>query len=312
MRGAVPIPVLLMAYGTAPSLAEDDVRAYLEHILGYYRGARPSAEAVRDLIARYTATGGSPLYAVTQRIARRVQALLDERAPGAYHVEWAMKHSPPYLEDRVRELSHEGRAAGKGVAVALAPFQSRLSTGGYYEIVRRAAPEDAGFRWSFAPSWHLDERFLAAWERRIREALATHAEPPVVIFTNHSLPARILDWQDPYPVQFAATASALAGRLGLARWSSAYQSAGGGNVPWLGPPLFDVIADWVERGHRAVLLAPIGFVMDHLEVLYDLDIEARRMAQELGISLRRTEMLNDDPDFCTMLADIVGKLGAEG
>jgi ferrochelatase len=210
-----------------------------------------------------------------------------------------MKHSPPYVEDAARSIADEGH--DRAIGVALAPFRSRLSTEGYYRLAEAANP-NGRIAWRFAADWHLDEGFLALWHERIQEALARASSDAVLILTNHSLPARILDWNDPYPAQFTATAEALALRLGRDAWSTAYQSAGGGDAPWLGPRLFEVVATWMDRGRTEFVVAPIGFLMDHLEVLYDLDVEAARMARELRISIYRTRMPNDDPALVELLA----------
>jgi ferrochelatase len=168
-----------------------------------------------------------------------------------------------------------------------------------------AATADTGLGWEYPDDWHLHPQFLALWERLIREALDKADDDPVVIFTNHSLPARILSWNDPYPAQFSATVGKLVDRLGLEKWSLAFQSAGGGGQPWIGPSLFEVIGDWISREAASFVVAPIGFLVDHLEVRYDLDLDARKMAEELGVSLRRTDMPNDEPEMVEMLVDLV-------
>ncbi len=291
--------VLLMAYGSAPSTAEPDVRAYLDHILQHYRNVSATDEQVRDLRARYEAIGGSPLFTITNRLARKVAKALRTRDVRA-KVHVAMKHSPPFIADVVNEIARS-KVTG-AVGFALAPFRSRLTSDAYYEAVRTAGA-DTNVDWRFPDDWHLHPGFIAVWERLIREAAAD--ADPVVVFTNHSLPARILSWNDPYPEQFAALAGILAQRLGLERWGMAFQSAGGGGQPWLGPSLFEVVGEWIGRGESDFVIAPIGFLMDHLEVLYDLDVEATRMATELDVSLRRTAMPNADDDFVELLADVV-------
>jgi ferrochelatase len=301
--------VLLMAYGSAPTTKKADVRAYLTHILQFYRRTNPTDDEIKHLQARYKAVGGSPLYDVTGRTVAAVQRALDLAFPDMYDVVMAMKHSPPHVEDVVRALA--GRGVHRGIAVALAPFRSRLSTEGYYKLVREVNEGlETPMEWRFAPDWHLHPLFLELWHRRIDDALASVPErEPWVIFTNHSLPARIQDGSDPYPAQFEATARALAERCGARSWSFAYQSAGGGNVPWLGPALGDVLARQIGNGGKDVLVAPIGFLMDHLEVLYDLDVAARRAAEELDVRLHRTRMPNDDPLLVALLADVVRTAG---
>jgi len=297
-------PVLLMAYGSAPAHTEDGVRAYLDHILNHYRGATATDVEVADLLARYEAIGSSPLYDVTGRVARALQEALD-RGSKPYDVRVGMKHSPPFIADAVNVASEGGAASG--VAIALAPFRSRLTSEAYYKEVREASAAHA-MEWVYPPDWHRHPRFLALWERLISDALRD-GEDTVVVFTNHSLPARILQWNDPYPEQFAATAGELADRLGLHKWSLAFQSAGGGDQAWLGPSLFEVIGDWISQGAKDFVVAPIGFLADHLEVRYDIDLDAMKMAKELGVTLRRTEMPNDEPEIVDLLTDLVRAAG---
>ncbi len=305
MRRDPKTAVLLMAYGSAPSASKADVRAYLTHILQFYRRTDPTDDEITHLQRRYKAVGGSPLYEVTGRTVTALQRALDLAFPDAFEVVMAMKHSPPHIEDAVRQLA--ARGARRGVAVALAPFRSRLSTEGYYQLVSEVNEAlETPLDWCYAPDWHLHPLFLELWQGRIDDALAAlDGQEPWPVFTNHSLPLRIQDGGDPYPSQFEATARALAERCGLRHWSVAYQSAGRGNVPWLGPALGDVLAQQIAGGGKDVLVAPIGFLMDHLEVLYDLDVAACRAAAELNVRLHRTRMPNDDPLFVAMLVDVV-------
>lgn len=293
-----------MAYGSAPSMEDRDIRAYLEHIFRFYRNASATDEHVRDLRRRYEAAGGSRLYDVSRRIVAGVQQRLDQAMPRAFRVHLAMKHSPPFIEDVTREIASSGCTSAVGLA--LAPFPGRFSTDGYYKLVRDVGAQlDAPIDWRFGGEWHLHPTFLELWRRRIAQAIGGLGDEPFVVFTNHSLPARIREWADPYERAFADTAAAIAERSGLARWSHAFQSEGGGGVPWLGPSLDAVLREQVAAGHRAFLVAPIGFLMDHLEVLYDVDVVVRRLADELGITLRRPPMPNDDPLLLDVLADVV-------
>lgn len=298
--------VLLMAYGSAPSLDERDIRAYLTHILRFYRRASPSRKDVSRLRARYEAVGGSPLYDITARLVTATQRALDLALPGQFRVYMAMKHSPPYIEDRVRRIAEEGFS--RAVGIALAPFRSRLSTDSYYKVIDDVNAELASpISWRFASDWHLHPLFLSLWQRRLDDALSVPAEHATV-FTNHSLPARGLEDGDPYARQFEATAAAVAQGCGVARWRTAYQSAGGGGGAWLGPALTNVLAELIGEGYRSVLLAPVGFLMDHLEILYDLDVDAVQMGRELGVEVTRTRMPNDDPLFVAMLTELIRDL----
>ncbi len=302
------VGVLIMAYGSPSSLDEADIFEYLRHILVHYRKTDPTQEEFQHLKERYEAIGGSPLCPITGRITEAVQETLNLASPGRFRVHMAMKHSPPLIEDVVREMCES--EVTQAVAVALAPFRSRLSSDAYYNAVQQANnQQDRPLPWSFTEDWHLHPIFLELWSTSISEALSRHDEAPMVIFTNHSLPARIQEWNDPYAQQFEMTAQALARMCALSKWTAAFQSQGGGNQPWLGPSLPDVVEESKMDGVEAFLLAPIGFLMDHLEILYDLDVEGQAQATRTGISLERTAMPNDHPLLVSLLADLIqGKL----
>ena len=299
-----PVGVLIMAYGSAPSLDDEAIFGYLRHILQYYRKIDPKQEEFQHLKERYQAIGGSPLYSITENIIRAVQSAFALRSPERFRVYMAMKHSSPFVEDVVGRMAQDG--VERAIAVALVPFRSRLSTDGYYRLVRETNTRlDKPILWSFVDDWNLHPLFLQLWQNRIEDALRLHDQSPAVIFTNHSLPAQIRKWKDPYSDQFEATAKALAEKCRLSKWTLAYQSEGGGNQPWLGPDLVAVLQEWKGRGHERFLVAPIGFLMDHLETLYDLDVEAQSEATEMGIELSRTPMPNDDPLLVALLTDVI-------
>ncbi len=287
--------VLLMAYGTPRHL--DEVEEYFTHIR---RGRKPSPEEVEHLRERYRRIGGaSPLREITEAQARGLQAVLDRRDPGRFRVYLAMKHSAPFIREVAQALVRDG--VRHVVALVLAPHESRMIVDEYLEYaepVFRGVPD---LRLRAVRSWHLNPGFLAAVERRIRTALARFPDPrpdtTEVLFTAHSLPERILEWADPYPRTLQETAQALAERVGLPRWRVCYQSAGHTPFRWLGPDILDVLRELAGVGHRQALAVPVGFVADHLEVLYDLDVEAAELAAELGLVFRRTDSLNTDPEF---------------
>ena len=298
--------VLLMAYGSPESL--DDVEEYFTHIRG---GRKPPPEAVEELKERYRRIGGrSPLNEITRAQARALERMLNANAgaDGGYRVYVGMKHGHPFLHEAVPRMAQDG--VERAVGVALAPHYSRLSVGAYIEAARealKAQPIDV----RFVESWHLRPSFLDAWVARVRDALERFGpeerDEVVAVFTAHSLPERIRQWDDPYPKQLRETAEAVAGRVGLpdSRWKLAYQSASPTGEPWLGPDILDVLDELAAQGVRNVLVCPIGFVADHLEVLYDLDVECRGRAEGLGLHLERTESLNDDPLLIRALAEIV-------
>lgn len=305
------VGALIMAYGSPSSLEEKDIFEYLRHILVHYRKTDPTQEEFKHLKERYEAIGGSPLYSITKQLAQAVQETLDLGSPGRFKVHVAMKHSAPLIEDVVGEMAESGLT--QAVAVALAPFRSRLSSDAYYKIVQQANNQlDCPLQWSFAGNWHVHPLFLELWSKSIEEALSKRNDAPMVIFTNHSLPARIQEWNDPYAQQFEMTAQALAKMCGLSKWATAFQSEGGGNQPWLGPSLLDVIQNSQADGVGAFLLAPIGFLMDHLEILYDLDLAGQEEAKKTGISLERTAMPNNHPLLVSLVADLIrGKYANE-
>ncbi len=299
-----PVGVLIMAYGSAPSLDDQAISDYLRHILQHYRKAEPTEEECRHLKERYQAIGGSPLYGITENISQALQNTLDQRFPERFQVYSGMKHSPPLIEDMVSQMAKAG--VKQAIAVALAPFRSRLSSEGYYRLVQESnSTLDDPIQWSFAEDWNLHPLFLELWRNRIEDILHGQKKTPTVIFTNHSLPARIQERNDPYSEQFETAAEALAKKCRLSRWTTAYQSEGAGSEPWLGPNLADLLHELRDQGQETFLAVPIGFLMDHLEILYDLDVKAQEEAKEMGIVLWRTEMPNDDPLLVAMLAELV-------
>jgi protoporphyrin/coproporphyrin ferrochelatase len=277
--------VVLMAYGS-PSRPED-VRPYLEDV----RGGRPvSDEAVEELAERYRRIGGrSPLDEVTE-----AQRAALERELGV-PVFVGMKHWRPRIAEAVESALAAG--ATRIVGLVLAPHYSRLSVGEYRERLETAVAGRAEL--VLVESWHDHPRFLDAVAER------TGGTDSWVVFTAHSLPERILADGDPYKDQLLETSRLVAERAGLKDWSFAFQSASATGEPWLGPDILDELQRLYEVGVRRVLVAPVGFVSDHLEILWDLDVEARERAAELGLELERTRSLNDDPVFVRALAELV-------
>jgi protoporphyrin/coproporphyrin ferrochelatase len=283
----VTTAVILMAYGS-PERAED-IPAYFADI----RGGRPvRPEAVEELTERYRRIGGhSPLNEITER-----QRAALERELGA-PVYVGMKHWRP----RIAEAAERAAAGGaeRVVGLVLAPHYSDISIGGYRERLERALPDRIEL--VFVPSWHDHEGFLDVLANRVR-GTAAH-----VVFTAHSLPERILAAGDPYRDQLLETSRLVADKAAVHSWSFAFQSESPTGEPWLGPDILEELEALHSRGVASVLVAPVGFVSDHLEILWDLDVEAREKAAELGLELERIESLNDDPAFIRALADVVGQ-----
>lgn len=301
--GPGSIAVLLMAYGT-PS-GPEAVEPYLRHMRG---GRPPEPAAVADLQRRYDAIGGSPLATITWAQAEGVEAELGRRRAGVFRVWVGMKHAPPYIEEAAAAIRADG--VPNVVAMVLAPHYSRLSVEGYLSRARASlADPPPGPRLATVAGWHLEPGFIGWLAERVGEALAglsaADRQASLVVFTAHSLPERTRAMGDPYPDGLPATAAAVAARLGLPRWTVAWQSAAQTGEPWLGPDLESVIAGAASEGVRAVVVCPAGFAADHLEVLYDIDIVAAHQAAGLGVRLVRPPSPNADPGFCALLADIV-------
>jgi len=279
--------VVLMAYGS-PSRPED-VRPYLEDV----RGGRPvSEEAVAELAERYRRIGGrSPLDDVTE-----AQRAALERTLGM-PVFVGMKHWRPRISEAVEAALAAG--ATRIVGLVLAPHYSRLSIGGYRERLEEALADRAEL--VLVESWHDESALVEALADRVRGSDAW------IVFTAHSLPERILADGDPYREQLLETARLVAERAGLERWSFAFQSASSTGEPWLGPDVVEELGRLRAEGVSKVLVEPVGFVSDHLEILWDLDVEARERASQLGLEFARTESLNDDPVFVQALAGLVRK-----
>src|SRR5512133_3436387 len=274
-----------MAYGSPERI--EDIRPYLEDI----REGRPvSDEAVEELTERYRRIGGrSPLDEVTERQRAALERQLD------LPVYVGMKHWRPRIAEAV-DAAISGDA-DQIVGVVLAPHYSELSIAGYRERLELALEGRAQLR--FVESWHDHDPFLNVLADRVR---GTDAH---VVFTAHSLPERILATHDPYRGQLLETSRLIAERAGLERWSFAFQSASATGEPWLGPDVLDELDRLRGLGVGRVLVAPVGFVSDHLEILWDLDVEARARAAELGLEFDRIESLNDDPAFVHGLAELV-------
>lgn len=288
--------VMLMSYGTPRTPA--DILAYYTHIR---RGHPPTDQQLADLTARYEAIGGiSPLAERTDAQRQAIQAALDRLADGKYHVTLGMKHAPPFIEESVAELAAQGFR--RVVGMVLAPHYSAFSVGQYLDRLTIAATEHhiavIGIE-----SWATEPAFVEFVAAEIRTSLASMPDQTRVLFTAHSLPERILETDDPYPSQLQATAQCVASSLDLGNWGVAWQSAGRTPEPWLRPDILVVIDELAADGHtRGVLVSAVGFVADHLEVLYDLDIDASSRAASLGLAFARTASVNDDPAVMAALA----------
>jgi len=293
--------VVVMAYGTPAS--PDDIEGYYTHIR---RGRPPEPEQLADLARRYAALGGTSTLA--ERTAAQVTAIaatLEDRNPGRFLVELGQKHAAPFVEDAAATLLSEG--IDRAVGLVLAPHYSAASVGTYQSRLREAMEAGGGTHVAI-DHWADEAAWLAFSATAVTDALSDLPAATKVLFTAHSLPERALVG-DPYPTQLAQSARAIADRAGLAPWAGwglAWQSAGRTPEPWRGPDVLQVIRDLAETGRsNGVLVCPQGFTTDHLEVGFDLDIEARGVADELGLAFARTQTVDDDPAVMAALADRV-------
>jgi ferrochelatase len=298
-----PIGVLIMAYGGPNSL--EDIPGYLADI----RAGRPTTPAVlAEITHNYQQIGGkSPLLEISQRQADAVQARLD---PAKYRVYLGMRHWSPWIEEVVGQMVDDGIT--HAVSVVLAPHFSKLSVAKYQEkIADGLAMVHGQIHFAHVASYHDSPPYIAALAERVIDGLAqwptAERDQVHVIFSAHSLPERILKMGDPYDQQLRETAQLVATQASLRddQWSWSYQSAGRSPEPWLGPQLEEHIAALAEQGITQVISVPIGFVSDHVEILYDIDIKAQEIARSLGIRLERPPALNDDPRYIEALVTAI-------
>lgn len=304
------IGVLVMSYGTPESM--EGIEAYYTHIR---RGNKPSEEQLKELTDRYESIVGGvfPLRENTDRQVRTLQETLnhDKRAHDVEFVCYqGLKHASPLIEDGVEQMVKDG--IKHAVGIVLAPHYSVMSVGTYVKRAQAKADE-LGLDISFVESYHLHPLLIEALANRVSAKLDLFEEAGAlrkdvrVLFSAHSLPERILSMGDPYQDQLLETSKAVAERANVGKWQFTWQSAGRTNEPWLGPDILETLQTLNQEQVEDVLVAPVGFVSDHLEVLYDLDIEAKAIAKEMDMRLERIESLNSDPLYMETLSDCVIK-----
>ncbi len=301
MTGAERRGVLLMTYGSPASLEREDVRAYLARVRG---GREPDAELVDEFTRRYRVTGGSPLVEIT-----RSQAAALAKSLG-WPVEVGMRFSEPSILAGLAALA--GRGVEHVAAIVLSPQYSMLLMGGYARAIdeARTTMGEAAPKVSVAGAWHEEPAFVAALARRVAEALdrlpSRERDGVVVLMTAHSLPRRVAEQEPGYLGQLGATAEAVAARAGLSdeEWAFCWQSAGHEPGEWMKPDFADLLPEIAASGQRAVLVAPVQFLADHLEILYDVDVAAREQAERSGLSFDRIDSLNAHPDLVEALAEV--------
>jgi len=282
--------VLLMAHGTPSSL--DEMPEYLTLVRG---GRPPSAELVQEMRENYAAIGGrSPLTEITDAQAEALRVRLGAEIPVAV----GMRNWRPFIKDALAGLA--GAGVTRVIGIPMAPQFSTLSVQKYIDAAKTALP--AGIDFEPVQSYHMHPLLLDAFAERVWSAQPKPDE--LVVFTAHSLPVRVIEAGDRYADQVAETARGVADRVGLKRYDCAYQSAGRTPEPWIGPDLRELIDDR-SANVRKFLIVPIGFVCDHTEILFDIDVQAARAAREFSTTLRRTESLNTSPTFIAMLEELV-------
>ncbi len=299
------VGLLVLAYGGPDNL--DDVEPYLLDVRNFRPTPAAMVETIRD---RYRQIGGrSPILDRTRAQADALQRELS-RSGASFDTEIGMRHWHPYIGDALARLDERGIT--RAVGLVMAPHYSRMSIEKYFEKIDEA---DSGVEVRRVSDWHLLPGYIAALADRVRVALTRFdseiRDSVPVIFTAHSLPERILTWNDPYPDQLAATVRAVMDVLGDRPHRLAYQSAAMTPDPWLGPDVGDVLEKLAGDGVRNVLVAPIGFVCEHVEVLFDIDIELADRAKTLDVRLERIEMLNEHPEMIAGLAELACAEAAE-
>lgn len=299
------IGVLVMAYGGPNNL--DEVEPYLLDVRGY----RPtSQEIIHEVRERYREIGGrSPILEQTQAQADALKSALNLNG-NEFKAYVGMRHWHPFIKDALANMQADG--IEKAMGVVMAPHYSRMSIGAYIKKIEEA---DSPILFSCIENWHLDKGYISALANRVRDALKRFPEEVranvPVIFTAHSLPEKILEWNDPYPTQLRETVSAVMEKLGSQPYEFAYQSAAISTIPWLGPDAGEVIERFASEGNKHILLCPIGFVCEHVEILYDIDIVYQNLAKSLGVHLERIEMLNTAPEMIAGLAGLVREKAEE-
>jgi protoporphyrin/coproporphyrin ferrochelatase len=299
--------LLVMAYGTP--YKEEDLERYYTHIR---HGRTPTEEMLEDLRGRYEAIGGiSPLAKITidqaKRLEEHLNSLQDEIEFKMY---LGLKHIEPFVEDAVEQMHKDG--IEEAVSIVLAPHFSTFSVKSYNGRAKETAEKLGGPSITSVESWYDEPKFISYWVEKVKETFESMSEDErhnaVLIVSAHSLPERILQSGDPYPHQLEETAKMIAEGAGVENYAVGWQSEGNTPDPWLGPDVQDLTRELhKEKGYKTFVYTPVGFVADHLEVLYDNDYECKVVTDEIGASYYRPEMPNAKPEFIDAMADVVLK-----
>lgn len=293
--------VLVMAFGAVEDL--DKIEPFVKNII---RGREVSPELVEATKKRYELIGGkSPLVEITRDQAEAIEGELRKKGHDI-KVYLGMRYWHPYIKEAVGEMAEDGVEGALGVVMA--PFQSPVATGGYEKAVKDALEElDADIRFLYVSNWHINPTFVDLVAEKIKARLAEFDDPEdaLVIFSNHSLPLEMLEG-DAYEMKIHQTVDEILKRLQV-DYRIAYQSKGGGGLVWLGPSTEQAMEEARTMGKKGVVVVPLGFVSDHVETLYDIDIAQREHAEKLGLVFKRSESLNTSPEFTGLLAELVEK-----
>lgn len=299
------IGLLVMAYGTPESL--DDVEAYYTHIR---HGHKPSEEALQDLIRRYKAIGGiSPLAKITKEQAHKLTDSMNKIfTEYEFTCYLGLKHIAPFIEDAVEEMKKDG--IEQAISIVLAPHYSTFSIKAYNDRAIRLSEEIGGPVIEPIEQWYDEPKFISYWTEQLKETFTKieDKEKAVVIFSAHSLPEKIIAAGDPYVEQLQHTADLIAEAADIPNYTTGWQSAGNTSDPWIGPDVQDLTRDLFEKhGYESFVYCPVGFVAEHLEVLYDNDYECKVVTDELNVAYFRPNMPNSQSVFIDCLAEIVSK-----
>lgn len=296
-----------MAYGTPRSL--DEVEPYYTHIR---RGRKPSEEQLQDLTRRYEMIGGiSPLAKITEEQAQRLEEMMNSRYEDLEFKSYlGLKHIDPFIEDAVKQMKEDG--INEAVSLVLAPHYSTFSVKSYNGRAVEEAENLGGINITSIDQWYDNPKFIDYWVKEINKIMdqipSGEKEKTVVIFSAHSLPERILQMGDPYPDQLKETADLIASKAGISHYTIGWQSAGNTPEPWIGPDVQDLTRDlYKEHGYTSYVYCPVGFVADHLEVLFDNDYECKVVTEELDVNYYRPAMPNAKDEFIDSLADVVSE-----
>ncbi|MGN7939317.1 ferrochelatase [Metabacillus sp. 22489] len=297
--------LLVMAYGTP--YKEEDIERYYTHIR---HGRKPAPEMLQDLKDRYEAIGGiSPLAKITvdqgEKLEQHLNNIQDEIE---FKLFIGLKHIEPFIEDAVKEMHEDGIT--EAVSIVLAPHFSTFSVKSYNGRAKEEA-DKYGISITSVESWYKEPKFIKYWSDRVKETFTSMSDEErasaVLVVSAHSLPEKITKMGDPYPKQLKETADLIAEAAGVKNYAVGWQSAGNTPEPWLGPDVQDLTRDLYNEGYKAFVYTPVGFVADHLEVLYDNDYECKVVTEELGAGYYRPEMPNAKPEFIDCLATVVLK-----